>query len=228
MMVAADLVGDDDMLDDLLERVGHSYGTDDRAAAGTLFLRGYLWRFLVPSVATFLIDRRLPDLGAENVTLSFDENGRPAGLAFVGARFAALEGDSPGTEVLDGEEAMLAWMVKGLARDHLPELISALRRRGVRRTERALGSAAADVVAEAFVWVGTQLGREDEARAFAEGVSCVGPPTRGSAYYSTPEQGSYPTVRVRSVCFYYRAGNDPCLTCPRIPDAERARRMVRA
>lgn len=231
-VVADGLFGDDGMLDDLLGRVGRSYGTDDKAAAGTLFLRGYLWRFLVPSVAAFLIDRRLPDLGARNVALRFDEGGRPAGLAFVGPRFAAPKADpevgSPWAESLDGEDAMLAWMGEGLAGDHLPGLISALRRCGTRRTERALGAAAADVVAEAFLWVGTQLGREDEGRAFAEGVPYVGTPGRGSAHYFAPEQGgSYPAVRVRGVCcFYYRAGNDPCLTCPRITDDERARRMV--
>lgn len=230
--VCAGLARDDALLEDLLGRVGRACGTEDRAVTGSLFLRGYLWRILVPAVAAFLVNRRMPDVGASNVALGFDENGGTIGLAFLGGRFAALrsdpEADAADVTVVGGEDEMLAWAVERLAEAHLPGLFAALGRHGVRRASRALWGMVADLVAEAFAWVGPALGQESEARAFAESILDGSPPISGTANFFAPEHdgGSGP-ARVRNACcLYYRVGAAACLTCPRT--ARGVQRRVRA
>lgn len=229
---AADLTGtNEEHLGELLRLVGRQYATGDRAVAGTLFLRGYLWRILVPSVAALLTERRLPDLGPENVALSFDERGAAAGLAF-GHRFAVLEGDpgaaSSGATVLAGEGEMLELVGEGLARGHLPGLFSALRRYGVRRAERALWGVSADILAEAFTWAGSALGRDGEARDFAERALDGSPHLPGKTNFFVLEQdGVSEWTRTRNACcLYYKISGEVCSTCPRIPKRERPRRPV--
>ncbi|QIN79662.1 hypothetical protein GBA65_15265 [Rubrobacter marinus] len=217
----ADLAGDDAHLDDLLERVGRSYGSGDRAVAGSLFLRAYLWPILVPAVAAFLVDRRVPDVGAANVALRFDERGRADGVAFLEGRFAVLGGNeaagAAGAVVLASEDEMTAWLGEGLAEAHVPGLFAALRRCGVRRSERALWGMVADLVAEAFGWAGPVLDLEHEARAFAEGMLDGSPHIPGKANHLTLVRDGVP-VRTRlknACCLYYRVGDAPCPTCPR-------------
>ena len=229
---AADLTGtNDEHLGELLRLVGRQYGTGDRAVAGTLFLRGYLWRILVPSVAALLAERLLPDLGPENVALSFDEGGAAAGLAFRD-RFAVLEGDpgaaSPGATVLEGEGEMLDWMGEELAGRHLPELFSAFRRCGVHRAERALWSVSSDILAEAFTWAGSALGREGEARGLAERALDGSPHFPGRTNFFVLEQdGVHKWTRTRNACcLYYRVSGEVCPTCPRISQRERLCRLA--
>jgi hypothetical protein len=228
------LAGDDRLLDELLGRVGRVYATEDRAVMGTLFLRNYLWRILISTVAAFLTSRRLPDLAAENVALSFDERGNATGLAFTGPRFAALEEDpfagAPGAVALAGEDEMLAWMGERLAGVHLSELFSALRRCGVRRAARANWSVASDVIAESFVWIGREMGQEERGRTLAEKALGCGPrQLRGrNDYLLMRQDGGTTAVRTRNICcLYYRVADEPCLTCPRLTDEERRKRLVR-
>lgn len=229
---SADLAEDDALLDDLLGRAGRAYGSADRAATGSLFLRAYLWRLLVPAVAAFLEDRRMPDTGAEAVALGFDERGGATGLTFLEGRFAVLRGDPaagrPGAFVLASEDEMTAWLGERLAEAHLPGLFAALRRCGVRRAEKALWGMVADLVAEAFAWAGPALGREAEARAFAEGMLDGSPPIPGTANFFVLEHEGVPVpTRVRNACcLYYRVADTTCLTCPRNTDEERLLRLA--
>ena len=229
---SANLLRDDALLDGLLGRVGRAYGTGDRAIIGALFLRGYLWKLLLPTVAAFLVDRRVPDAGAENVALGFDERGSATGLAFLEGRFAVLEGDpaagSAGAVALKGEYDMLAWLGTRLADAHLPGLFSALGRCGMRRAEKALWAMVADLIAEAFAWVGHGLGREAEARAFAEGMLDGSPPITGTTNFVVLERdgGSVPTRVRNACCLYYKVGGTTCLTCPRNTHEERLLRLA--
>jgi hypothetical protein len=229
----ADLVADGALLDDLLRRIGRAYGTDGRAVMGTLFLRGYLWRMLVLAVAAFLTDRRLPDIGVENVALCFDGDGYAAGLAFREGRFAVLPDDPdarhPDARVSLSEDALLVWL-RGRLEGHLPGLISTLRSLRVRRGTRVLWGAAVDVCAEAFMFVGRDLGCEGEACEFA-GRLLAGPsPLCGPTNYFVLEHDGKPEpTRVRNTCcLYYKIGDGACFTCPRTPNAERLQRMAQA
>ena len=128
---ATQLALDDDLLGGLLQRTGRGYGTEDRLVEGSFFLKYYLWRVVGSAVAAFLLDRRMPDLDAENLALRFDEKGYAAGLAYVGGSFAALPRDRdaahPDAHLLS-EDELLGWLRDRLASTHLPNLYAALRR----------------------------------------------------------------------------------------------------
>lgn len=195
-------------------------------------LRDCLWRLLTPAVAAFLTERRLPDLGAANVALRFGETGFTEGLAFLGPRFFCLpedpEAGEPDAIVLGSGEDMIEEARRALSETHVSALVPALRERGVRRGTRALQRAAADVCAEAFVFVGRGLGREAEGLGSAEillgGISRISAPVN---YRVLEYPGGSEATRVRNTCcLYYKTGNGTCFTCPRKTDEERVRQLM--
>lgn len=222
---AAQLCSDAPVLDDLLRRLGREYGTDIPQVTGSLFLKGYLWRVLATTVAAFLLERRVPDLGAGSVGLRFDGRGFPTDLA-VNGTFAALPNDPdarhPRVLVVPSEEDLSRYLAERFAGSHLPGLLAALRPR-TRRGSSALRQMAVDAVADAFLIVGQGLGREGEAVGFAEEVLAGPSPLSGKTNYFVVERdGRRETSRVRNACcLYYRLGRDACLTCPRVTRAQR-------
>lgn len=229
---AAGLYRSPNLLGDVLARVERGHGSGDRAYAGTSVLRDCLWRLLTTAVAAFLTERRLPDLGAANVGLRFGGAGSTEGLAFVGPRFSCLPDDpeagAPDAVVLGSGEDMIGEVRRALSETHVAALVPALRERGVRRGTRALRWAAADVCAEAFVFVGRGLGRE------AAGVEGAGRLLGGTTKISAPVNyrvleypGGSEATRVRNTCcLYYKTGNGVCFTCPRKTDEERVRQLT--
>lgn len=229
---AADLVADPELLDDIMARLGRTYGTENRAFAGTMLLRDVLWRTLGPAVAAFLCERRLPDLRAENVALRVGDDGFVADVAFVGPRFLALPDDGeaghPAAVVVPVEDALDVGVRVPVSETYLPALIPALRSLRVRRGTRVLGRAAADVCAEAFIYVGRDLGRKDEGVAWAARLLAGPPPLEAPLDYRVLEfPGGTEARRVRSTCcLYYKTGNGACFTCPRRTDEERIRDLL--
>lgn len=231
---AAGIAGDHELLEALMSRIERGVGLENRAYGGTSLLRIYLWRILTPAVAAFLTERRLPDLRAQNVMIRFGEGGFAEGLAFAGGRFFVRpddpEASHPDAVVVSSEEEMLARIRDALVDTHLPALIPALRELRVRRGTRVLWRAAADVCAEAFLFVGQDLGHETEARAFAEKLLDNPSPLSGPANFFVLEHaGGSKTSRVRNTCcLYYKLGNGACFACPRTTDEERLRRLAEA
>ena len=231
-ITAAELAADRELLEEILERIERGCGVRDRPYAGTSLLRTYLWRILTTSVATFLLERRLPDLQAENVALRFVDSGVAERLAFASPRFFALSDDPeaghPDATVLPSGEHFLDRMRDALATTHLPTLISALRGLRVRRGTRVLWGAGADVCAEAFMFVGQSLGLEADALGFAEELLSGPSPLSGPTNFFVLEQDGRPkTTRVRNTCcLYYKIGNGPCFTCPRTTNEERIARLA--
>jgi ferric iron reductase protein FhuF len=226
------LASDSDLLDELLGRIGQEYETSDRLVTVTFLLRGCLWRVLTPAVAAFLLDRRLPDLSAQNVALSFDQDGYTSGLVLREGRYAALPTDPaaghPDAVVLSSDEEVLAWGQNRLAEHHLLSLFDALRCSRPRRGKRALWGTAVDVICEAFMYVGRWLGRQQEALEYAESMLSGDSPLSGPTNYFTLEYGGGSELtRVRNTCcLYYKLGDGTCFTCPRTSDEERIRRLA--
>lgn len=225
-MPATGLVSDAEALEELLARIGRAYGTENRLYTTTALLRGYLWRALIPTVAAFLLERRAPDPGADNLALRFDERGYPEGLAFRGPRFAALPDDPdaghPDAVVLSSEEEQLFWLRDRIS-PGLPGLFAVLRRARPRRGERVLWGVAVDSCAEAFLHVGEAFGRQEEACAHAEtmlsGSASLSGPTN---YFVLEHTGGAEPTRIRNACcLHYKTGNEACFTCPRTTDRER-------
>lgn len=228
---AADAVGDGEFLGKTLSRIERERGTDSRAFSGTAVLRDVLWRTLAPAVAAFLTERRLPDLRAANTALRFGETGLAEGLAFGKPRFIALPGDRdaghPDAVILPSEDAVFAWMSGALAEGYLAELVPALRGLRVRRGTRTLWSVAADVCAEAFMFVGQELGRGEEACALGRRLLGVLPISGPTNYFVFEYDGGSMLTRVRNTCcLYYKLGSGACFTCPRTSDEERSRRLA--
>ncbi len=231
-VTVADLAEDQELLGEVLSRIGREYGTTDLAYRGTTLLRDCLWRVLAPTVVALLTERRLPDLRVENVALRFDESGFAEGMAFVGSSFASLPHDRdaghPDAVVLSSEDDLLAWLREALAETHLPALIPALRGLRVRRGTRVLWRAAVDVCAETFMFVGQELGCEAEACALAERLLAGPSPLSGpTGYFVLEHDGGSEMTRVRNTCcLYYKVGDSTCFTCPRTSNEERLRRLV--
>ncbi|MEW6635974.1 MAG: IucA/IucC family C-terminal-domain containing protein [Actinomycetota bacterium] len=227
----SDLASNAGLMEELLLRLGAGEEAGYRAYAGTSLFRYCLWRVLVPAVAAFLTERRVPDLRPESVALRFGEKGYPEDLAFLSPGFAALPDDPdaghPDVRTVCSEEKMLAFVGDRLAEGHARALIPALRGLRVRRGARALWGAAVDVVAEAFMYVGRELGCQEEALGFAEQMLSGGSPLSGPAnYYLLEHGGEAEMTRVRNTCcLYYKVADGPCFTCPRITHEERLRRM---
>lgn len=232
-MTVADLVRDTSLLGDMMDRIGRGYGMDNPAYSGTSLLRGYLWRMLTPAVAALLAERRLPDLRAENAALRFGESGFAKDAAFIGPRFFVLPDDPeaghPDAVAVPSEDALLGGMRAALSETHLPVLIPALRALRVRRGTRALWRAAADVCAEAFLFVGRDLGREEEACTLAEKLlDAPSPLSAPTNFYALAYPGGSERTRVRhTCCLYYKVGDGCCFTCPRKSDEERIRQLAR-
>ena len=228
----AGLAADRALLEALVERIERGCGVRDRPYAGTSLLRIYLWRILTTSVAAFLLERRLPDLRAENVALRFGDGGFAEELAFIAPRFFALPDDPeaghPDATVLPSKKDFLDRMREALATTHLPALIPALRDLRVRRGTRALWGTGVDVCAEAFMFIGQSLDLEAEALGFAETMLSGPSPLSGPTNFFVLDQAGQPkTTRVRNICcLYYKLGNGPCSTCPRTPHEERLARRA--
>ncbi len=185
----AGLYSDANLLDGLLARAGAGYSTANPAVVASLFLKGYLWRLLSPAVAAFLLDRRLPDLGPRSVAFRFDEEGNAAEASFLSPGFAALPDDPeaghPESRVVPSEDDLLGLMRDGLAGEHLPPLFDALHPRA-RRSRAALWSMAVDACADAFAYVGRELGQEEEARSHATRLLRGPAPLSGPTNYFAP------------------------------------------
>ncbi len=229
---AADLAADRDLLEALVECIELGCGVRDRPYAGTSLLRSYLWRILTTSVATFLLERRLPDLQAGNVVLRFGDGGFAEELAFASPRFFALaedpEAGHPDAAVLPSKKDFLVRMREALATTHLQALIPALRGLRMRRGTRVLWGAGVDVCAEAFMFAGEALGRREEACDYAEELLSGPSPLSGPTNFFVLEQnGEKKATWVRNTCcLYYRLGNLPCFTCPRTTNEQRVERRA--
>lgn len=216
----ADLSSDAGLLDGLLRRFSKGYGIANPAVVASLFLKGYLWRLLSPAVAAFLLDRRLPDLGPRSVAFRFDEEGNAAETSFLSPGFVALPDDQeaghPDARVVPSEDGLLGLMRDGLAGDHLPALFDALRPRA-RRGRGAMWGMAVDACADAFAYVGRELGQEDEARAHAARLLSGPAPLSGPTNYFAPEHAPESGApRMRNVCcLHYKLGGSACTSCPR-------------
>ncbi len=220
------------LLEDLLARLGREYEMEYRPFTGTTLLRDYLWRSLSTAVAALLTERRLPDLRTSNVALRFDGSGFVEGLAFLEPRFFALPDDPeaahPDAAVVPSEDALLGELRGTLSETHLPAVVPALRGLRVRRGTRALQRAVSDVCAEALMFVGRDLGREDEGCALAESLLSAPSPLQAPAnYYVLEYPGGTERTRIRhTCCLYYKVGDGCCFTCPRKTDEERVRQLT--
>lgn len=231
------------VVDDRAQWLTRRYGERPRpdVAACSAMLR-YLWLAGLALAGPYLTHRRAPrptrlavapDLSAVGV--------EPAAVACLpGDPLAtvSLPGGSARAVVLPDLDALRRDLRDTVAAQAAPVLDAfapylrrpSFRQAGRRRGIAALWAAATDQFASAVWSVGRALGEEErcvaEAQALLPGAA---PPFRGGAGFRRLALGGDRSVltRTRNGCcrYYTLAGQPPCLTCPRIDDAERRRRL---
>lgn len=228
---ATGIVGGGRELERLLDHVREHAGTERLDIAATWLCGKHAWALAAPAVAALLLDARVPDLSADNVSLQIPPGAYlAADVAFSTGRCAALAIDAavghPDLTAVATLDDLLARLREGLEA-HLAPLVDALNRM-TRRPRSALWGAAGDALAFAFLYAGEAIG--DRRRAWSIGERCLtaGSPLDVPAGFRVLEHaGRAEVTRVRrSCCLAWRTGNGTaCFTCPLTGEAERHTRM---
>lgn len=218
-------------LDAVLSRVAARLQTSDRRVLAALFMCDYTWRVAAPAVASYLAERRVPDLAPASVLVRFDDDGLVGPPAYRARTFATLASDTDagasGAVPFPDPAALLTFLRESIEA-HLSTTIAAVRARSPLGI-RAQWALAADSCAEAFLWAGTQLGEQDRAQREAEALlSATGSPLRSKSPFLIVEHaGRRESFVSRSgCCLSYRLREQPhCATCPLLSAEERNQRL---
>jgi ferric iron reductase protein FhuF len=214
-------------LGECLRRIGIRCRTVKRRVQAALFMCDYSWRLAAPAVATYLAERRVPDLGPGNVAVRFDGKGVAEPPSFLTAVFAGLPNDSAAGIRCHDDEALRSWLRQRL-QEHLAVAISALRKLAP-LGPRAQWALAADACASSFLYAGKKLGDQESARREAEAFLAAGgsPLRTRSSFFTLEHAGRKEIFHARaSCCLSYKLPEHRyCTTCPLIPREERDRRL---
>lgn len=71
----------------------HRYGTTVPNIIGSTLLQNYHWSLISSVLATYFVDRRVPNAAVNRVKMFFTENGDGDGIAFADGAFTALPDD---------------------------------------------------------------------------------------------------------------------------------------
>src|SRR3989440_493659 len=128
---AAGALDDSPRLFRMVQAFGGTAGTDELAVATSLLCQAWAVGVPRPAIAGLVGARRVADLGAANTELAFDEEGRPVAASPATPRYAALAGDLEAAadqwaEIVDDDDALVAWARSRLFDGHLAALVDAL------------------------------------------------------------------------------------------------------
>lgn len=149
-MLCAELIGDPSWLEVVIRDSGRQLGTEDPAAAASLFVQNYSYRVLTLALACLTTSGVLPDSAASSMAVSL-KHGRPTVLAYLNPSVLLLADDdklSP-LESWAGIDAGFAFLVARALEDHLRPLVEATRLT-IRVGERLLWGNMAASTAVAF------------------------------------------------------------------------------
>jgi hypothetical protein len=214
---------------DVLTVASAGYETNRSDIRGNRMLEIWTWLVATPAAATLLLDRRLPDVCAGNVTVVPGLWVDPAPVALRSGRFWCLPDDAaadhPDATVLPDERALVLELNAMLRERHLPELIETIAQRS-RRGRRALWRSATDMLVGAFTRAGTALDREPDALELARIAGDGEKPLRAEVRIERFELDGLPphTMHLRDgCCLYYRVDGRPpnCSNCPLVDDERR-------
>lgn len=217
------LCADDGEIERLLTALERQWGVPDRRAAGSILLYEHVWKVAACPVACYVLERRVPDVGLDNVFVRFDEGGIATEMALATPRFAGLE-QAP--VVCADEEALRAWLLDRLLDGHLLPFVDAIGRRSPVARQIQRGNIAT-VVANVFRYLFELLGDHglltDAERVLAD------PRLRDEAWLGAFQRDGHSigTVVRRTCCLVYRPTGDYCGACPLIDEEERESRWLR-
>lgn len=225
-----------------LARQSAHYRTAERRTCGSFFIGDYAWYMPAAAIASYLAERRVPDLAPSNMALRYrtctwEEDGQTGeserlDVRFLNGRFAALPNDpaadDPDALVLPDLDALRTWLRTRLEAHLAPLIDSVCTHTGLGK--RAQWNLVADACAALFLYAGKALG--DPARGQSEGLAFVkadGSPLHNpdTGYITLEWAGHCETFRTRGGCCrsYTRPDSDKCTTCVLRPAEERHQRL---
>lgn len=214
-------------LDDLFAAFPPGEGRSAEAVQGSLLLEAWAWTILSPATAALLATGVVLDLAAGGVQVQAPPGQRPV--------FLAIDPATPWAQaarVADPNDPASIDLLLGPMVAHLAPLVAAISAR-TGRSRAALWRGVRDRLAGALLWAGEATGRRSSAElllAHAVGNGRVrGPvprlvlPGGGAAtpgshadppQFGLQTQAPKPELIRGGCCLWWRAGNDPCDTCP--------------
>lgn len=220
---------------EVLDIAAAGYDTSRSDIRGNRMLEIWTWLVTTPAAATLVLDRRLPDISAGNLSVVPGLWVDPVPVALRSGRFWCLPDDAaadhPDATVLPDERALVLELNAMLRERHLPALIETIAERS-RRGRRALWRSATDQLVGAFTRAGAALDAEAEAIALARIAGDGERPMRAEVRIERFElDGMAPhTMHLRDgCCLYYRVNGRPpnCSNCPLV-DADRRVELLTA
>jgi iron complex transport system ATP-binding protein len=219
----ADLCSDHAFLRHTIMSTGGGRGTDDGTVAASLFAQAYAFRVAGVALAAYVLERRVPDVGAEQLAVGMARS-RPSAVAFLRPRRAGLAADPAPCDVpLDNERELLAWFVRQLVGAHLRPFVDTVRE-VVDVGERLLWGNAAASCAVALRAVEGAVADPLPVRADAEAFFAAVPEFEGLGGFVVLEQGERQGwfYERTSCCLYYRSqAGITCDDCSRTPAVAR-------
>ncbi len=95
-----------------MDRLMARYGTHDRKVVASFLLMAYTWH-IAAATASYLTERRVPDIAVHNIVLRLSEDEEPR-VGFLSGRFAALPSDPtaghPDLLVLPDKRCLALWL----------------------------------------------------------------------------------------------------------------------
>lgn len=201
---------------------------------GSTLLQNYQWSLISSVLATYFVDRRVPNLAVNNVQMFFTESGDGDGIAFADGAFTALPDDPaaehPGATIVPTLDA-LRDRLRVEFEAHIEWVIDRIvERTGCRRA--GLWLAVSDRCMSTVSWIMQMIERDISlAQIQAETESLLR--VKGSPLYNkkvdlveiTHLDQSQIFLQRASCCYWYKTeGGNYCSTCPHLSQAERTER----
>jgi hypothetical protein len=217
---------------------GRSSGTDETAVATSLFVQAWAVNVTRAAIACLVGARRVPDVASSNTILLLDADYRPAHLALVAPRYAAVAGDSeaeadPRAHIVPDDDALFAWTRSRMFDGHLGPLVEALHDLATVGRRLLWGNVAAATAGGFAALSALPSHPFDPEHLLPEAARLLdvpGSPTEGLAeLFPVPHDGGTRLfVRRQTCCLRYRLPDAPptCLSCRLLPESERRRRIA--
>ncbi len=227
-------------LNHLIAYVQTTYQTDSPEIVASALLNGYQWIVIVPALACYLSERRVPDLSLNNVRVRFDEATEPDfadKINYRHGRFWVLPDDPaaqhPDVIVLPNLEA-LRLQLRTSIESHLDWVLTQLQ--GVICVRSStLWRTVADRCAGTIIWLGQELNGcfdqpdriEAEVAAFIQAPGSALRNQRTGILKITYQDYTRLFLRRGSCCYAFRTPeHNYCATCPLQPRDQRERRLL--
>ena len=153
-VLASDLLTDDGILRETLERYGAHWRTPRPFLQAALLMFPYIAPVVSAAVLGLYSRKRVPDVSAENYAIRFDESGDIVEHTFISRRFAALSTDPAAghadATTLPDFESLIGWMYYQMVERHMHPLFERVTQR-TKLSQNVMWSALAGRCAETLI-----------------------------------------------------------------------------